>query len=157
MEQRNRQPLCHDGGKLLIWLVKRLSIPRESWVHTYCFFGQKKQLPTKKLERRKLLVPSIEDLKKFIEVHQPCVVVGMGQLACECFTGASLLKKKAGTSWDSRLMDDKVWISQSTDAALFDPQLAVPISRVLGKAAMQAGINIKLNTDLTMFDWSNYL
>lgn len=164
MEQRTNQPLSHDAGKLLLFLIKRLSIPRESWVHTYCFLGQKKQLPKKKKERKDFLQQDMERVVEIVEMNLPCVVVGMGKLASECLldNAPSILKKRAGTVWDTnsrfaKLGIERAWISYSTDAALYDPVLAVGISRVIGKAAREAGIEIQLNQDLKMFDWSNYL
>jgi hypothetical protein len=161
MEQKNRQLLCHDGGKLLIWLVKRLSIPREVWNHTYCFTGQKKQLPTKKKDRVEFLDSHMRKLKEVIRVNSPCVVVGSGKITCECLTGSSVLKRRAGTRWKTNLTFSragvkKVWIMHNTDAALYDPDLIVSMTRVLWKAATEAGIPTQIDYDLKMFDFSNY-
>lgn len=164
MEQKNNQLLCHDAGRLLVWLVRRLSIPREKWNHTYCFMGQKKQIPTKKKLRQTFLAADMVRLRDFLGRNQPCVVVGLGNLTCECLLdGApSTLKKKEGWSWNTRsrlfkMGIEKAWVSYSPDAALFDASLCVNISRTIGHAARQAGIDIKLNNELKSFDWSKYL
>lgn len=164
MEQKNRQLLCHDAGRLLVWIIKRLSIPRDRWNHTYCFTGQKKQLPTKKKDRKLLLAADMQRLIDVVKANQPCVLVGMGKLTCECLLddAPSVLKNWAGTRWGTNQTFSKLgirtaWISYTTDAALFDPELSVGISRVIGKAAAEAGIPIKINTNLSMFDWDDYV
>lgn len=97
----------------------------------------------------------------FIQLNEPCVVVGMGKLSMECLLGASLLNRKAGTCWTpnlafTRLGIEKVWITNSTDAALFNPVMAVSISRILVKAAEEADIEPKIDYSLPMFDFIKY-
>ena len=143
--------------------MKRLSIPREAWVHTYIYHGQKKYIPTKKAERKTELEPFVKALTKFIRANDPCIVVGMGRLCAEIMleqglTATTILGKRVGTYWMPRLDFtragiDKVWITYSPEAALFDPRLVVSMSRVIGKAARECGIEIKLNTEIAMFDW----
>lgn len=160
---KERRPLIHDGGRLLTFLVKRLSIPRESWTHTYFFDGNKTIIPTVKWKRRDYLMPHLDNLVEFINLNQPCVVVGMGKLCAEAMIGKSILKKAAGTYWDSKTVLKqkaklyKVWISHTTDAALYNPELAVGITRIIWRAAMEAGIETKIDYSLTFPDfWYGY-
>jgi uracil-DNA glycosylase family 4 len=161
MEVREGRPLCHDGGKLLTFTVRRLSIGREDWVHTYCYDGLN-PIPTKKFERRDFLAGHIASLLDFLRINQPCVVVGLGKLTTECLIGVSLISKRVGTYWRptipyARIGVKKVWIAYNPDAALYDPLLYVDISRVIGLAAIEANIPIKIDHTLPMFDWTNYL
>jgi hypothetical protein len=162
MEIKEKRQLVDDRGKLLIFLIKRLSIPRHAWVHTYCYDGNNpKSIPTQKWKRKTFLAPYIEKLLDFISLNSPCTIVGMGKLAMECMLGDSLLKKKAGTYWRpnipfTKLGVERVWITRSPDAALFNPELAVSLSRCIGKAALEANIDIKIDYTLPMFDFSNY-
>jgi uracil-DNA glycosylase len=160
-EQLERKPLVHDGGRLLRNTLQRISVPRNRWVHGYFFNGQKSQLPTKQAERHEFMLDHVEETREFIASHQPCVIVGMGKLTCECFLRTSTMKWVAGRPWKPRLSFrrdgiKKVWISHSPNAALFDPNLIVDISRVLGLAAREAGIDVKINFDVKMFEWDDY-
>ena len=150
-ETKFRTPLCHDAGRLLIWILERQSIPRDRWRHGYCFKGAKKSLPTKKRERQKALEASLGELHDEISAAKrdfgELALVGVGRLACESLTGASVLKDYSGTTWPLSpswrdLGLDKVWISQSTDAALYNPTLSVEISGTLLAAAKKVGIPI---------------
>lgn len=118
-------------------------------------------LPRRKKDRYNYLEKHISRVLEFIAMNEPCVVVGMGRLTCECLTGSSILKKKAGTSWEpilkfKKIGVKKVWIANSPDEALFNPVLCVSISRVLGRAAMDADIPIAMDYTLPMFDFTNY-
>jgi hypothetical protein len=160
-EMKEHRQLCHDGGKLLRFLVDRLSIPRDRWICTYCFKGVKKSIPTKKKERIKFLSDNMQQLGELIRINRPCAAVVLGQLGCECFTGASRLDTRSDTCWPpNRFFREmglkRIWVASSPDAALFDPVLCVSISRVIGKAAIQAGIEVKMNYDLEMFNFSQY-
>jgi hypothetical protein len=86
----------------------------------------------------------------------------MGKLSMECLLGASLLNRKAGTCWTPNLSFtragvNKVWITNSTDAALYNPVMAVGISRILVRAAVEADLEPKIDYTLTMFDFANYM
>jgi hypothetical protein len=76
LERNFRSPLCHDGGKLLTWILQRHRIPRERWLHTYVSLGDKKDLPGRKKEREQALVG---------DVDQGCVAgCGPSGLKCIC-------------------------------------------------------------------------
>jgi hypothetical protein len=167
MELKLHKELVHDGGRLLRWMMQKLSIDREDWVHTYAFQGSwSAKIPTNKRRRKMYLAENIhmDRLVDIIRLNSPCSVVGMGRLSCEVLTGGSILSKKVGADWDSgfpiamrKIGVEKVWITYSPDAALYDPGLVVDISRVLGHAAMESNIKIEINRGLKLFDWSNYL
>lgn len=156
MEKKLREPLSHEGGKLLRMLISRLSIERKDWVHTYCFSGDKAMLPKQKKKRLDALSLDRRKLHLFIDVNQPCVVVGLGRLACEILTGASLINSKAGTCWTVPKLG-RVWICYGPDAALYDPGMAVEIYGILAKAAEAAGIETKFNREVAMFDWGEFV
>lgn len=161
-EIREKTPLVHDGGQFLCWMIKRLSIPRDRWIHTYVFEGNIEHIPSKVWERKKFLEPHIEALKDFMVSNKPCSVVGMGKLASECLTKGSVLKKRVGTYWGvkPRFMEAGVkhaWITNVPDAGLYDPSLLVDITRILGKAAREAQIDIKIDYQLPMYrNWHHY-
>lgn len=161
-EIAERANLIHDAGQFLKWMINRLSIPRDRWVHTYCYEGKARDIPTKAWERKDWLEPHVEALLDFMLANKPCSVVGMGKLAAECLTKGSLLKKRAGTFWGVKprffLAEiDHAWICQAPDAALYDPGLFVDITRILGKAAREANIDIKINYELPVFrNWHKY-
>lgn len=141
-----------------------MGIPREDWVHTYCFSGaNKKQIPTIKQERLAYLEPHKERLVDTIRMNIPCVVIGMGKLSSEILAGGSLLKKKVNTYWNPNIVAfwklgiEKVWITYSPDAALYSPDLVVGMSYVFGEAAIEANIPVKFDYTLPMFDFSKYL
>jgi hypothetical protein len=170
MEAQTGRELVHDGGKLLQYLLDRLSIPRTGWVHSYCYRGQKKELPTTKKERSKALEQWMVALALFIRKEAEEVpnrqleALALGRLACECLTGSSEIGKKAGTCWKPRqewreIGLKRIWISYSTDAALFDPGLTPAIYGVIAAAARTAGFGIcsKTPQELTPFDWSEYV
>lgn len=156
MEKKLRQPLAHDGGKILKMCLARLSIPRESWVHTYCYQGDKEELPKKKQDRLDKMAPDLLKAKEFIRLNQPCVVLGLGRIACEFLTGASIISTRAGTCWKTPKYG-KVWITNSPDAALFDPGMVVDIYGVIAKAAEAANIPTKFDPTIPLFDWSEYV
>lgn len=149
MERKLNRELAHDGGQLLKMLLARLSIKRTDWVHAYCYDGLKQDVPATKPRREGMISP--EALER-IKANQPCVVIGLGKLACEYLTGASLVSTRAGTFWENPLYGT-VWITYSPDAALFDPTLVVSIYGVLAKAAAWAGIETQFNPSVRMFDW----
>lgn len=162
-EVKDHRPLSHDGGKLLVWLIKRLSIPREEWIHTYLFGGaNKKSIPTVKQLRKEFLAPHVERLLDTIKMNSPCVVIGMGKLSSEILAGGSLLKKKVNTHWEPNIMIlrrlgiNRVWITYGPDAALYDPGLLVGMSYVFFEAAKEANITIKFDYTLPMFDFHKY-
>jgi hypothetical protein len=147
-----------------MWLLKRMGIKREDWVHTYCFGGaNKNQIPTTKEERRAYLAPYKERLVDTIQMNVPCVVIGMGKLSSEILAGGSLLKKKVNTYWHPNIIAfrglgiDKVWITYGPEAALYNPELLVGMSYVIGEAAIEANITIKFDYTLQIFDFSKYL
>jgi uracil-DNA glycosylase family 4 len=155
LEMNSKVKLTHDAGRLLRMYIAMLTIDRTDWVHDYCYMGAKKNLPTKKVERLTMLSGDIQRLDSSIELNRPCVIVAMGRLACEVLVGASLIKSRAGTCWHTDKYG-KVWVTYPPDAALFDPSLSVDISAVLAKAAEVAGIEVKDNLKIPMFDWEPY-
>jgi hypothetical protein len=168
-EVRSKRRLSHDGGKLLLHIINRLSIPRQQWAFGYCFEGSKKQMPmeaSKKAQRQVFLKPHLEKLAGRIAIAKQEMgglqIVGLGRLSCECLTGSSELKKKACTSWKvNKLWEqlvERAWVTYSTEAALFNCGLYVDIGAVLAAAATKAGIEIRMkdNNELTPFDWSPY-
>lgn len=164
MEAKEKRDLCHEGGKLLTWLIKRLSISREDWTHTYCFSGaNKSQIPTIKQERLDYLKPHKDRLINTIRMNAPCVVIGMGKLSSEILTGGSLLKKKVNTYWHPNIIALRglgvysVWITYSPDAALYNPEVLVGMSYVFCEAAKEAGIIVKFDYTLQMFNFSKFL
>jgi hypothetical protein len=141
-----------------------LSIKREDWIHTYAYDGdiRTKPIPTQKLERKEFFVPQVNGLIEIIQLNQPCIIIGMGKLPMECLLGESLLNKKVGADWRPiRQFRDiginKVWITHNPDAALFDPVLAVDLSWIIYRAALEANIPTKIDHNLKLFDWSKYL
>lgn len=163
IEIKEKRDLSHDGGRLLVWAIKRLGIAREDWVHTYCYGSpNKKLIPTIKHERKEYLVPFVDRLIGVIKLNLPCVVVGMGKLTSEVLTGASNLKNKVNTDWTmpwgeiKKLGIRKVWITNSPDAALYNPELLVGMWWVLCNAAEEANIPIEIDYQLKMFDFSKY-
>jgi hypothetical protein len=166
-EIRKKQRLCHEGGKLLLHTLNRLSIPRDKWFFGYCFEGNKKALPTKKTERQEVLIPHLKLLHGRVTAAKEQLgeirIVGLGKLACECLTGSSELKKRSGTSWKVKKLwqdlTERAWVTYSPENALFDPVVWVDITRVIGSAAQKVGIQIRLKTneELPPFDWSEFL
>lgn len=141
-----------------------MGIAREDWVHTYCFSGaNKKQIPTIKEERKAYLAEHKERLVNTIQMNTPCVVIGMGKLSSEVLVGGTLLKKTVNTYWHPdiiafrKLGIYKVWITYGPDAALYNPELLVGMSYVVGEAALEAGITVKFDYTLKCFDFSKYL
>lgn len=169
LEQQTKLKLSHDGGKLLKFLLARLSILPNQWKHGYCFEGQKKTLEkeagTHKKERQQFLRDHLTRLHERMVLAKDELgemqIVGFGRLACECLTGSTELKKRSGTTWKPlpiwRDLTQRVWICYSTDAALFDPVQVVEMSGVLARAAERVGIITKTRIELPMFDWSEYI
>lgn len=157
-----RTELVHDGGQFLKWLINRLSIPRDRWVHTYCYEGKASDIPTKAWERKTWIEPHLDALLDFMMFHKPCSVVGMGKLAAECLTKGSLFKRRVGAYWGVKpryrqVGIDHAWITYMPDAALFDPRLFVDMTRIIGKAAREADIEIEINYQLPIFrNWHKY-
>ena len=145
--------LTPDGWQLLRMLMARLSIERTDWVHTDCD-PEGRQLGGKKEHRLEML--DTKAIYARIDLHQPCVVVGMGRLSCEFLTGASLISRRAGTCWFNDILDE-VWICYSPDAALRDPKETVGIYGVLAKAAEKAGIETRFNPEAKMSSWDKYV
>jgi hypothetical protein len=166
-EIKNRQRLYHQGGQLLLNIINRLSIPKDKWMFGYCFEGNKKQLPTKKVERQTFLVPHLKLLQGRVTVAKEQFgdirLIGLGKLACECLTGSSELKKRSGTSWKVKTLwqalTERAWVTYSPEAALYDSVLEGDIARVIGNAAMKVGIELrfKTNDELPPFDYSDFL
>lgn len=169
-EVQMKKELVHDGGRMLRYCLERMSIPREGWKHTYAYKGQKKDLPTRKKERWTFLATSMEELgrsiqKELIRVPESNTeVLAVGRLACECLTGSSEIGKRAGTCWKPRKEWQetglrRVWVSYSTDGALFDPALVTSIYGTIATAAKAAGFVLQHKTpqQLTPFDWSEYI
>jgi hypothetical protein len=145
LEVQFRRPLCHDAGKMLVWILERHKIPRERWSHTYCFWGLKKALPTRKDEREETLRMDREQLASFFATESPGEVVALGKLPCEIMTGDSILKHKSCTCWRplpvwQKLGIKRVWITHSAQEALYKPDLAVDIAGVLCTAAKKLGL-----------------
>jgi uracil-DNA glycosylase len=149
--------LDSDGGRLLKFLLQRLEIPRESWVHTYCFLGERKELPNRKKERLETLEPYLAKVERLIDLHKSSTLVGLGRIACEFLTGTPQLISKAGTCWSTSRSKTKAWISYSPEACLFDPGLAVDMTGVLANAAARAGIKTGFNLRLPLFVWEPFL
>ncbi len=163
-EVKSRRDLIHDGGKLLKHMLDRISIPRDSWEHTYIYSRTKNNIPTKKLDRWNFLNAGMLDLRYQISNYQPTEIVAMGGLACEILTGASRVSDREGTCWKFRrewqdLELKRVWVSYAPDAALFEPGLMCNIIGVLATAGKAAGLNVRpkpLNETL-VFDWTEYI
>ena len=161
IERQTRKPLAHDGGRLLRWMLDRLSISRDAWVHTYVS-QDAAVLPTTKAERLEYLDEYRKDLLQFLYQHRPFKVICMGKLACEALLDVSSNKYKIGL-YEEPLYSfvqagaKRVWITYTPDAALFDPEKVVDISRVVWRACIQAGIECRIDYSLPMYDWSKYL
>ena len=153
--------LNHEGagGSILKFTLKRLSIPRDAWVHLWVYPEREiRDIPSKKAAREKFLAPHINKLEEEILLHSPSVLVGLGRLACEFLTGTPVLKNKAGTCWSNRrLSDKKVWIGYSPVATLFDPNLYVDVTGVIANACQRAGIPTHFDPNVPIFDWSPYM
>src|SRR5262249_53123562 len=143
-EIRFHQELGHGAGELLRFMLRRMSLSRQTWTHAYCFRGDKKDIPSKKKERLGFLADHLTAVNQLISANQPCVVVGLGKLACEYLTGHSVISDRAGTCWPTA-NHGRVWITYAPDAALFDPVLCVSIYGVLFKAAEKANLNPKFD------------
>jgi hypothetical protein len=168
-EERYRKLLCHDAGKLLIWILERYSIPPSRWRQGYCFKGQKKVIPTKKPERQEFLKGALSELHAQIaqakkDFGGELQLIGLGSLACECLIGGSRLAEYSCTTWKvlpqwRDLGIAKAWICSSPTAALYKPDLAREISGVLMAACRKVGIESKprLLGELPLpFDWTEY-
>jgi hypothetical protein len=93
----------------------------------------------------------------------PSGVVGMGTLASECLTGYSILKKRAGSYWETlpqfrQAGIHKVWITHPSSECLLKPDLFVDITRTIGHAAMEISLPIKIDYTLMVPVrlWSRY-
>lgn len=161
-EIKERRALIHDGGQLLTWMIRRLSIPRDRWVHTYCYEGNKKSIPSKLWKRKGFLDPHVDALLDFATKNSPCSVVAMGKFSTEVLIGGSLLKRKVGAEWDTRpkfrkIGIEKAWVTYMPDAALYSPDLVVDITRMLMCAAHEAHIKTKIDYSLPVFrNWYKY-
>jgi hypothetical protein len=139
---------------LLKWLCSRWSIKREDWHELYCYNVKiKAAIPKKKQDR--LAMPDLVKAEDNIKATSNYLVIGLGKHSCEFLTGASLLNSRVGGCWNTKKFGE-VWITYSPDAALYDPNLVVPIFGVIGMAAEEAGIKVKADPKVPMFTWEEY-
>jgi hypothetical protein len=120
-------------------------------------------------------------LREQIQQAGPFQIIGFGWAACDTLfpVGKSGMKDRIECAWplvpdyliesipnlddyprECRIRDKllaRAYLTYDPFAALYDPNLAVDISRVLEKAAKKAGIETKSNLEVPMFNWLPFM
>lgn len=150
-----------DTGKILDWMLKRMSIDPEQVAYDYtlrCYPG--KGMPTTKAGR----LADIEECSHYrfatIAKLKPRALVVLGQTSLEAFTGKTRIGQYEGQNlicWEGVVRDycDNVWIGYSLNYILLYPSDTYRVFRVIYNAAEQAGLKPKLDPTIPPFRWRN--
>lgn len=161
VEDRRGKGLVSDAADFLKWLLLRMSIGTDKVYVDYvlkCFPKPNKNFGKKAFRQQYIEACSVYRFATLQQI-KPKAVIAMGATACEAFVGSEKVANFEGTFWTPleprvREIVDSVWITYSPAYALQDPAESVTIYRTLFAAAIQAGLNPKLNKTARHYDYN---
>lgn len=161
VEDRRNRGLCSNAVEWLKWALSRMSVDRKNVYVDYvlkCYPGNAKKQFKKKANRQVYYEVCSTYRVATLQLIKPKAIIAMGSKACEAFLGSDKVGDYEGTNWIPdepfvREHVERLWISYSPAYALEAPAESVGIYRVLWFAAMEAGLQPKLNTKQTPFDY----
>lgn len=150
-----------DAGKILDWMLKRMSISPELVGYDYtlrCYPA--KSLPTTKAGRAECVGECNHYRFANIAKLRPKAIVSLGQVSLEAFTGKSKVGDYEGQrvrSWEPIVSElvDGVWVGYGLTYILMFPSDSYRTFRVIYKAAEEAGLRPKIDSTVSPFRWSN--
>lgn len=152
-----QKPYAMDCGRLLDWMLKRMSIDpkRVAYEYTLRCYPQK-SLPTTKAKRANCILECNGYRFATIAKLRPKAVVCLGQTSLEAFTGKTKVgdysERKVGVQQTSvsRFVPN-VWIGYSLQYCLISPSDSVQVFRTIWCAAEEAGLKPKINASVPPF------
>lgn len=160
---RARRPYSMDVGKLLNWLLLRMSVDPEDVVYEYtlrCY--AQKTLPTTKAERYVCIQECNQYRFATIAKCRPKAIVTFGQVSLEAFTGKTRVKDNSGLNVPTneglvKKYVPHVWCGYSVQYGLMSPAEVPDMFRTIWYAAKEAGFKLKINPNVPPFVWPNIL
>lgn len=159
IENTRGRGMVSEAAEWVKWAFRRMSITEGYWLDyvvkcnsSGCkTFGQK-------AERAQVIEACSVYRIATLQLLKPKVIVAMGTVAGETFTGQSKVGLIEGTTWIPkepfvRDFVPHVWVSYSAGYPLQDPAESVGVFRTLWFAALEAGLNPKINPDAKPFDY----
>lgn len=146
--------------KLLQWLLKRLSLKKESYYVDFII----KCCPPKAFQKwkkweKQLSIEACTE-HRIASLQGAKAIVAMGELSCLAFTFSDL-KRKAEARWcpaepEVKKICRALYVCYSPGACIGekgDAGVCVGISRILFRAATEAGLNPKVDLNVPVFDF----
>lgn len=159
IEDRSGKTWSSDNAKFVDYSLRRMSVPLESVYRDYIVKCYPKKMPGAKGDRMQCVnacsqyrYAALEELPALKAI---CV---LGSLGCEAMTMDKIVGNKAGADWvpsspTMRVLFSSVWVGFSPGLLKEKPAEAGSIYRVIWMAAVQAGLNPKLNESVDLYDF----
>lgn len=155
------KPYSLEAGKILDWLFARMSVDSNDVAYEYtlrCYPG--KSLPSKKSDRGSWIEECSQYRFATLAKLKPKAIATLGQVSLEAFTGKTQLGPNIGRNiraWEPVVRDyaEHVWVGYSLTYILLYPSDTPSVFRVLFQAALEAGLNPKIDPTVPPFHWTN--
>lgn len=159
VENTRCRGMVGDGAEWVVWALKRMSITEGYWLDytVKCYTGKSKAFG-KKVEKAECIEQCSVYRIATLQLLKPKAIIVMGALSSLAFVGQAKVGLAEGTTWtpDEPFVRDvvpHVWVSYSAAYPLQDPAESVGVFRTLMHAAEEAGLNPKINKEVTPFDY----
>lgn len=152
-----QRPYAMDSGRLLDWMLKRMSIDPAKVAYEYtlrCY--PKGSLPTTKAGRAACIMECNKYRFARIAKIKPKAIVTLGLASLEAFTGKTKLKTSTERNWRAwepvvARHCPTVWTSYSLAYCLMSPTDSTQVARTIWCAAEEAGLNPKVDASVPPF------
>lgn len=164
VEDKRGRGAVSEGVEFLRWCFRRMSIDRADVYIDYvlkCYPSGNNKI-IKEMKNKAKRQSFYEACSSYriatLQLLKPKAIVVLGAKSCEAFLGGDKLKDWEGTTWIPdepfvREYIDEVWVSYSPFHALKSPGESVEIFRVLWHAAIDAGLNPKIDKTVKPHDY----
>lgn len=146
------------GLELVRWLLARNGISEGEVLISHVLRCHKPdKTGTKKFEKQAFIEACSTHRFALLQTYRPKALVAMGPIACEAFLHTEP-KDRDGEKWkpvepEVAAIVDKVWATYNPGYGIQDPTECVGLSRVLWRAAEDAGLKPYFNKDIKPFDF----
>jgi hypothetical protein len=146
-----KKPYSNDKD-LLVNILDRLSLSEEEYKIGYCYNFTP---PSRKDERKPFIIERHNQL--ILELNPETIITAMGWMAIEVISDISKthISQYIGCRFTINPFKYDVWFTYDPAAALFDPNLYVDIMGCVSAAIRSAGKQIKINTCVKPYQWTN--
>ena len=156
-DQRHRLGFSR-GLELVRFLLARNGISEGEVLFSHvlrCYKPDK--VLTKKWEKQEAIDACKKHRFALLQTYRPKAIVAMGPVACQAFLHTEP-KDRDGEKWkpvepEVAAIVDKVWATYNPGSGIQDPTECVGLSRVLWRAAEEAGLHPYFNRDVNPFDF----